>query len=255
MKSFDNITVTNIDVPLDVYSKKHRTLEMKNRSSFGLSFCKSGQITYSMNGKTYISVPGYAVILPQNSSYSLYGVKDGIFPIVNFSCENFECDEIMVLPLENPQECIKDLELIKSLFLFEGNRLKIYAKFYELISKVFITQSSKLNPLQPVIKFIEENISNPELSNTVLAKHIGISEVYLRKLFSNLYNTTPKQYILDIRIRKAKQMLTDTPFTVTAISEACGFSSLYHFCRAFKERTGTTPTQYARVSKTTIHLF
>ena len=71
----------------------------------------------------------------------------------------------------------------------------------------------------------------------------------MRKLFLSYYHITPKQYVLDIRIRKAKQLLCDTPFSVTAIAEECGFSSVYHFCRVFKEKTGFTPTEYANLNK------
>ena len=104
--------------------------------------------------------------------------------------------------------------------------------------------------LYPATKYIEENIFNPDLSNAILTKQARISEVYLRKLFLSQYNTTPKQYILNIRINKAKQLLTDTPFTITAISEECGFKSLYHYCRIFKAKTGLTTTQYAKLNKT-----
>ena len=114
-----------------------------------------------------------------------------------------------------------------------------------MLDKVSFANSQKQNPLDPIIKYIAENIQSPELSNTCLARQLGISEVYLRKLFSVHYKITPKQYVLDIRIRKAKQMLRDTPLTVAAIAEACGFASVYHFCREFKQRTGLTPTQYA----------
>jgi len=63
------------------------------------------------------------------------------------------------------------------------------------------------------------------------------------------YDITPKQYILNARIRRAKQLLCDTPLTVTAIAEKCGFSSVYHFCRSFKQHTGQTPTEYAVKNK------
>ena len=218
---------------------------MKDRQSYGLSFCISGQITYTMNGKKFISNQSNVVILPQGGTYTLFGDKEGLFPVINFKCENFDFDQIIVLPLENPQTCIKDFDTLKDLFLHNKNHYKIYSTFYELLDKVAAVNSQKQKPLEAVIKYIDANIQNPKLSNTNLARQLGISEVYLRKLFLAHYNISPKQYILDIRIRKAKQMLRDTPFTVAAIAEECGFSSVYHFCRAFKQRAGLTPTQYA----------
>lgn len=250
MQLFENIIITGIEAPIIVHSKKGLKIKMTDRESYGLSFCIQGQITYTMNGKTYISDPNHVVFLPQNGNYSIYGNKEGFFPVINFKCENFNCDSIMVLPLQNSRSYIKDFEKIKNLFLFKENKLKIFSVFYELLNKISKEQLPQQNPLHSAIRYLENNISDPQLTNIELARQAKISEVYLRKLFLAHYNTTPKQYILDIRIQKAKQLLADSHFTVTSISEECGFSSLYHFCRAFKEKTGLTPTQYAKQNKT-----
>ena len=241
----DKIIVTDIAIPGIVHSEKGRCMEMENRLYYGLSLCLEGQITYTMNGRKYVSNQNNAVILPKGGAYSLYGDKEGLFPVVNFMCENYNSDEIAVFPLENPKACVKDFETIRNLMLNKENRLKVYSVFYELLSKVFSLDASVHTTMRSAILHIEENISDPDLSNEEIAAKMGISEVYLRKLFATHQKTTPKQYILDMRIRKAKQLLVDTPLTITAIAEECGFSSLYHFCRAFKLRTGTTPSEYA----------
>ena len=41
------------------------------------------------------------------------------------------------------------------------------------------------------------------------------------------------------------QLLTNTDLTVTAVAESCGFASVYHFCRTFKQRMGMTPLEWA----------
>ncbi len=249
MNLLHSITVTHIESPVTVHSEKGRVFNMVGRPTFGLSLCISGQITYTMNGRRYVSEPGNAVLLPQNGNYSLYGDKEGLFPLVNFRCEHFPFREIFVFPLQNPAACLKDFETLKQLFLFKGNRLQQYSAFYELLNKISAPPLPDRNPLSPAIPYIEQHLSDPELSNTALANEMGISEVYLRKLFLSHYQTTPKQFILDLRIRQAKQRLTDTALSVTAIAEECGFSSVYHFCRAFKQKTGFTPSEYAALHK------
>ena len=249
MDNLDNIVITDIEIPIVVHSEKGRKFQMANRQSYGLSLCISGQITYTMNGENYISKQNNAVLLPQGGTYSLFGDTEGLFPVINFKCKNFNCNEIMVFKLENPQAFLKSFETLKNLFLYNKNRLKIYSVFYELLSKIYHENLQTHTLLDSAIQFIAENTKNPTLSNTCIAKQIGISEVYLRKLFLSYYHITPKQYVLDIRIRKAKQLLCDTPFSVTAIAEECGFSSVYHFCRAFKNKTGMTPTEYANLNK------
>ena len=249
MLSFDELVVTRIRQPRVVYSQKGRTFKTESRRYFGIVFCASGQITYTMNGKTYISNQSNAILLPQGSSYSLVGDSEGLFPVINFRCNGLACKEIMVLPLEDPQAHIQRFKTLQQLFLHNESRMKIYSTFYDLLDQLALSVGRDKDHLASALKYIEEHLQDPALSNGALAKHLGISEVYLRKQFHACYHITPKQYILDIRIRKAKQLLVDTPFTVAAIAEECGFASAYHFCRCFKKRTGKTPTQYASANR------
>ena len=251
MLSFDELVITDIRKPMVVYSEKGACYKMENRQYFGVCFSMSGQITYTMNGKTYISSPGYAVLVPEGASYHRVTDSDGLFPLINFYCSGLEdLNEIVIIPLDDPQDCIKRFKTLQRLFLRNNSRMKIFSAFYELLDLLLSSSEQDSQKMVLVMKYIEEHIQDPNLSNVELAKYLGISEVYLRKQFQAHYHATPKQYILDVRIRKAKQLLIDTPFTVTAIAEECGFSSVYHFCRSFRQRTGKTPTQYAAKNRT-----
>ncbi len=245
MNIFEDIIITDIQEPAVVHSQKGRKFQMINRSKYGLSLCISGQITYTMNNKNYVSNSKNAILLPRGSSYSLNGDKEGIFPLINFDCKNLKCDEIVIIPLDNPQVHINKFNNIKKLFLDNEKNIKKYSAFYEMLDQLSFAKKQKNNKLELALIFIKENLSDYELSNTLIAREIGISEVYLRKLFFTHKETTPKQYILEQRIKMAKQLLIDTSLSIAVISEKCGFSNPYHFCRAFKERTGFTPTQFA----------
>jgi len=133
---------------------------------------------------------------------------------------------------------------MKMLYLLREDRLKAYSVFYKLLG--CIDPGKGAQPLYFLTKHIEKHLADPNLSNTAIAQEMGISEGYLRKLFKTYLHKTPKQYILDMRLRYARQLLTNTTLSVTEVSEQCGFGSVYHFCRAFKERTGQTPTEFAR---------
>lgn len=250
MISFHKLVVTNIRQPTIVHSQKGKFFKAENRQSFGLSFCICGQITYTMNGKKYVSNQNNAILLPQGGTYTLVGDSEGQFPVINFSGTGLDCKEITVLPLEGPQACIQRIMLLQQLFLRNESPMKIYSTFYDLLDHIAFPGKQDADRLTVAIKYIEDHIQDPALSNTELAKHIGISEVYLRKQFQATWHVTPKQYILDARIRKAKQLLIDTPLSINAVAEKCGFSSVYHFCRSFKQRTGKTPTLYATENKT-----
>lgn len=134
---------------------------------------------------------------------------------------------------------------MKALSLFEENRAEIMSIFYSILHRLSL-ESSVRNVIIPAIKYIESNYQNPKLSNAALAKKCNISEVYFRKIFTETYKTTPKQFIVDMRINKAKQLLSDGILNIGAVAERCGFSNQYHFCRLFKEKTGLTPTEYMK---------
>lgn len=249
MYDLKNVIVTRILPPQVVYSKKSRIYKTSCRTTYGLTFCQSGQITYTMNGKKYVSRPGTAILLPQGGAYRLFGDATGWFPLINFECTNLKCEEIIVFPLQHPQSCIKDFEALNNLFINGRSPLKIYSAFYDLLDKVSYESIPQSKRMSFIIQYIEDHISSPGLSNSEIATQAYISEVYLRKLFDTFYDTSPKQYILNMRIQKAKYLLTNTEYTVTAIAEQCGFSSLYHFCRIFRNKIGMSPTEYATANR------
>lgn len=240
----ENIIITQLYSTVTVHAQKGKVFQKTDRECFSVSLCISGQITYTMGNKTFVSTPDVAVLLPKGITYSLHADKAGLFPLVSFDCKGLPTDSIAVLPLTDPAACVAIYERINSLMWKKDGQLAAYSALYALLDKVFTPQQT--NPrLSPAISYIADHLSEPALCNRQLAELLGISEVYLRKLFLAKYGTTPRQYILDQRISAAKQYLTDTAMGVTDISEICGFSSVYHFCRAFKEKNGLTPTQYA----------
>lgn len=239
-----NIVITKILEACTVYSPNGRSEQMQNRKSYALTLCVNGQITYVQNGIKYISQPNTAVILPKGGNYLIRGDKAGFFPVINFECFEFLCDTIMVIPIQNAEQFIADFEEIKKLVCFEGNHARIFSIFYGMLHRL---SSDKLPTLlENAIRVIGNEYGNPTLTNAQIANACQISEVYLRKLFSQYLATSPKQYIIDLRLQRAKQLLSEGALNVMNISESCGFSNPYHFCRIFKRHTGVTPSEYRK---------
>ncbi len=249
MCRIEDIIITEITDVISVLSEKGSERKMVNRSGYGLSFCQKGKITYTYKGKCYVQDPEHAVLLPKGESYAIYGNKTGIFPVINFQCIHFHCDDIVVFPIKNINSIIKDFEQLKSLYLFQKDKAKMMSLLYNIIYKLCAGSQSEPQILSPAIKYLEEHLSSPELSNAELAMQCNISEVYFRKLFTKHYGMSPKQYIIDIRLNKAKQLLSEGSLKINAISELCGFASTYHFSRLFKEKTGLTPSEYAKQNR------
>lgn len=240
------LTVTDIKHMMTVYSKKGSCASMTDRKCYGLSLCIEGQITYIQNGRAYVSKPGYAVFLPKGATYLIQKDKTGYFPVINFDCLEPLCDTITVIPVRNADALISDYERMKKLFCFDRNRAQIFSIFYGMLHAIDATDLP--HELAGAMRMIRNDYSDPSLTNARLATECHMSEVYFRKLFVKYFHTSPKQFIIDLRIQMAKQMLSEGFLSVSAISERCGFSNSYHFCRLFKQHTGKTPSEYRKAN-------
>ena len=249
MISLSDIVITDICEVVTVPSPKGEVVKMVNRCHYGLSFCTEGQITYTLNGVDYVSDPTHAIILPKGQSYTLRRDTNGSFALINFECIGFSSDTFCIIPTNNSDELMHDFEKFKALFLFKRNKAKAMSILYNIIHKLSLAESVEPSILQPTIKYLEGSYFSPGVSNSMLADMCNVSEVYFRRLFFKTFGMTPKKYILDARISKAKQLLSDGVLKINAVSEECGFSSPYHFCRLFKEKTGLTPLEYMKNNK------
>ncbi|GAA6207468.1 HTH-type transcriptional regulator CdhR [Cognatishimia sp. WU-CL00825] len=85
---------------------------------------------------------------------------------------------------------------------------------------------------------LEDPLTIPEIS-----KNIGISQRQLIRLFSRYLNKTPVLYYRDIRLDRARGLVTQTTLSMAEIAVASGFSNQVHFSRAYRERFGLSPLQ------------
>lgn len=246
--NLNDITITDIINVINVFSPKGRLENMTDRHCYGLSFTAGGSITYIHNGKSFVSDRDHAIILPKGKSYTICGTSDGEFPVINFECTNFHADTFTVLPVNNIDSIMKDFEQMKKLFLLKNNRTMVMSIFYKILSNIANTESEEAGMILPALKYIENHYTE-SVTNLELAQMCNISEIYFRKLFTRIYKVSPRQYIINLRINKSEQLLTEGVFKISAVAERCGFSNPYHFCRLFKSKTGLTPSEYMKKNK------
>ncbi len=245
----NDIIITDILDVVTIFSPKGRVEKMNNRKCSGLSFTADGQITYIHKGKSFISDRDHAVILPKGQSYTIHRNKEGKFPVINFEGENLISDTITVLPVKNVESLIKEFEQMKKLFLLKNNRLAVMSIFYNILNIIARGENFASSPLAAAINYLENNYCR-DITNAILAQQCKLSEEYFRKMFKKIYTISPKQYVINMRINKSKQMLAEGILKINAIAEQCGFSNPYHFCRFFKQKTGLTPSEYMKRNKT-----
>ena len=245
MNGLKDIFVTEINPPRIVHSKKGDFLEITNRACYELSVCITGRIIYTKDEKQYISKANTATILPRGASYTLSVEKESLFHVITFQCENYTDNDIIVIDLLNYKTCIQKIGSLQKMFEHNRTHFKVLSVFYDVLNAICEGAISNYNLFQAAIKYMDENLSNPNLSNESIANHFSISEVYLRKIFNQYCNISPRQYLLDQRIQNAMYLLKNTKISIIAVSKKCGFTNSNHFCRTFKQRTGMTPTEFS----------
>ena len=82
-----------------------------------------------------------------------------------------------------------------------------------------------------------------------LAMKLNISYSWFRRIFKEYTGYAPAKYFQELKLRKAKQLLIDTPLSVKEISFSLGFQSTEYFFMFFKKHTGFTPLGYRAFGK------
>ncbi|MCF7818771.1 MAG: AraC family transcriptional regulator [Kiritimatiellales bacterium] len=77
-----------------------------------------------------------------------------------------------------------------------------------------------------------------------LADSVGMSYSKFRAFFKERTGFPPRQYIIEMRINRAKELLTYTNQNISVIADVLGFESLYYFSRLFKFKTGLSPSEF-----------
>lgn len=99
-----------------------------------------------------------------------------------------------------------------------------------------------LERLQPALDYIEQHYAE-RIAVAQLASLLCLSPDRLGHLFRDGVGQAPLQYINEIRLRKAMNLLKTEEYTVTEVAQAVGFFDYNHFGRLFRRRFGCTPNQ------------
>ena len=92
-------------------------------------------------------------------------------------------------------------------------------------------------------------LEETELPIAQVAANCGISESGFRALFHKAKGSSPREYRLSCKLRKARYLLESTDLSVGQIAETLHFYDEAHFCKLFRQKTGCSPREYAKNQK------
>ena len=77
----------------------------------------------------------------------------------------------------------------------------------------------------------------------------GISESALKKLFIKKFGVPPVRYIIQLKINYSCDLLRSGLYSVSRVSQICGYGNVYFFSRQFKENMGISPSEFIKKYK------
>ena len=134
--------------------------------------------------------------------------------------------------------------------IFENRRL-LKEKYMSAItrsgSESKLSNDANMKFLQNVTSIIHTELNNPNLNSTFLAEKMAMSVSQLSRKINGITGYSTISYVLQLKLNKAKKMLTNENVSITEVSDACGFYDASYFSRVFKRKFGVSPSHYQRL--------
>jgi transcriptional regulator GlxA family with amidase domain len=111
----------------------------------------------------------------------------------------------------------------------------------DILNRYGITDARLAN----AIALMEQNIEHP-LPTPAIALRAGISSRQLERLFLSAFGSTPAKFYLELRLQQARRLLAETGESILQIALRCGFASVSHFGKCYREVFQNTPAKSRR---------
>ncbi len=237
-----------------------------------LSFVTSGSVDYLIEGKEYtlkkgqvlISNPGIYHKELFNSNTNCRELHLGLTNVNIFnSCKKdfIDIGDKNVLTLSTYKDeilktCLDIVDEQKnhkqtSPFMLKSLVMKVLVLLHREIneeipnlnSQEFSFKSREKKALvESITKYLNENYTE-DISLYTLSKNMYLSPVYISKIFKELMGDSPINYLIQIRLIKAKNLLEDSKLSIKTIAKMVGYNDPYYFSKLYKKYYGISPNK------------
>ncbi len=166
-------------------------------------------------------------------------ISDQIFSIDRdrFTCSGGTAPLDLMLNLIRLKLGPRISQLVSEQFMVERVRSDKDRQYVPLRAQVGPSHRSLIK----VAQLMEEHIEKP-MSLDRIAKATGLSRRQIERLFKRHLNCVPKRYYLEMRLRRARELLLQTAMPIMDITTACGFQSPPHFSKCYRNQFGHPPS-------------
>lgn len=154
--------------------------------------------------------------------------------------------------LSKPFEVATLLSVIRNQLSMRQRIRKFFSKglMDDTLIDALTTTCADESFMKQLNEIITANLNNPEMDVNFLMQQMNTSRTPLYNKVKALTGIGVNDYINNLRLQKAKELLQCTEMTITEISDTVGFTYQRYFSTLFKQTTGLSPTEYRRQKKT-----
>ncbi len=221
---------------------KQGFFDVQARPYAALSFRVSGTGDFEIGEKRLVTSPGDVLFLPANTPYKVnYSVSESI--VIHFGyCNYFEAENVCLNQPSRTESRFRHLlDTWNDKHSVNCAKSIIYDIFEKMESdrKLSIDETAVAN----CVRYIDENFSDPKINIEAVCAASFISVSSLQRAFAKYFGMSPKQYLIQLRMNRALELLTESALSIKELSSACGFTDEKYFSRAFKKKYGYPPSQ------------
>ena len=146
------------------------------------------------------------------------------------------------------EKMLQNYNLLDRIQSLQEIRQKIMEMVMECVSTESVADANTRSKIQMAIGYIQEHFAE-NLTVNVLAEHYGMSPNYFSSMFKKEMSRSAVNYITELRINQARELLYHSELSVVDISKKVGYEDSQYFFRVFKKYLGMTPLQYREESR------
>ncbi len=250
-EQWKNIIITKISVAVYVAPNTGKHIH-KDRLYHGLVLNDSDSVKDYVfdDGRVMRTDENALFYLPKGSSYHVETHQIGGCYAINFDSKIL--DKPFSVSFRNAESLFHNFKVACEAWKSKNDQANLLSMraLYDGIYQMQKEQKKQYIPktqvslITPAVEKMERAFTQNDLTVCKLATLCGISEVYFRRLFLQIFGISPKEYIIQKRIEYAKTLLSSGDFSVSEVSSLCGYAEPCHFSREFSKRVGISPVQY-----------
>lgn len=245
-----NLIITNTPSAITLHTSP-MSYKCDPRIDWIITYQFQGELIYHVNQNTYYAHANNILIQPKGCIYRWRCTKPGYFITIRFDSELI-WNDILSFPVKNGEKFLAAFQKVERIqtSLDPMRNIKVMQETYHILQMLTDIEpqyvpNSRQNQVLPAHKYIVTHYDQ-EIRNDHLAQLCGLSTAYFRKVFSDVYGTSPISYVQNLRMTKAKELLKSDFSSITDISLSLGYNNIYEFSKIFKKCYGTSPTQFVK---------